>query len=60
MKYKFSIFLILSSFCLSAQNFSWSPQFPTINDTITILYNSSLGNGSFKISLKLYTYWSDK
>ena len=56
MKYKFSIFLIFSSFCLSAQNFSWSPQFPTINDTLTILYNSSLGNGSLQNVSEIYAH----
>ena len=56
MKYKFSIFLIFSSFYLSAQTFSWSPQFPTINDTLTILYNSSLGNGSLQNVSEIYAH----
>ena len=38
--------LVLFISHLNAQVISWQPEFPSIHDTITITYNSSLGNGA--------------
>ncbi|MCB9235614.1 MAG: T9SS type A sorting domain-containing protein [Bacteroidia bacterium] len=40
------LFVLLFLQHLNAQVLSWSPQYPTVNDTITITYNASLGNGA--------------
>ncbi|PIP54366.1 MAG: hypothetical protein COX07_05725, partial [Bacteroidetes bacterium CG23_combo_of_CG06-09_8_20_14_all_32_9] len=39
----FTVFLINTDF---SQVLSWTPLYPTVNDTITIIYDASLGNGA--------------
>ena len=37
--------LLLFNFVSYSQVIDWSPKYPSLSDTITITYNSSLGNG---------------
>jgi len=49
----FTVFLINTCF---SQVLSWTPLYPTINDTITINYNASLGNGALSGTTEVYMH----
>ncbi len=46
MRFFLIIFFIFFIFNVNAQVISWTPDFPSVNDTITITYDASLGNGA--------------
>ena len=54
--YLIFICVLFNSFFVRAQVISWSPEFPSINDTITITYNSSLGNGALANTNTIYAH----
>ena len=54
--YLIFICVLLNSFFVRGQVISWSPEFPSIHDTITITYNSSLGNGALANTNTIYAH----
>ena len=50
------LFLCCTGFSYGQQVISWYPQYPSINDTITITYNSSLGNGALANTNTIYAH----
>ena len=55
-KLYFVIIVLLNSSFINSQVISWSPEFPSIHDTITITYNSSLGNGALVNTNTIYAH----
>ena len=55
LRFFICIFFLFNS-GLKAQVISWSPQFPSIDDTITIIYNSSLGNSALLNTTSIYAH----
>ncbi len=56
MKNFYIILFICFTTLSNGQVISWSPEFPSINDTITITYNSSLGNGALINTSTIYAH----
>ena len=54
--YLIFICVLFKSFFIRGQVISWSPEFPSIHDTITITYNSSLGNGALANTNTIYAH----
>ena len=54
--YLIIICVLFNSFFVRGQVISWSPEFPSIHDTITITYNSSLGNGALANTNTIYAH----
>ena len=54
IRFLFLFFLFSNS--ITAQVISWSPSFPSIDDTITITYDASLGNASLINTNYIYVH----
>ncbi len=56
MKYYILLFLLIWVQILPAQVLTWSPLFSTRNDTITIIYDATLGNGVLVGASEVYAH----
>ena len=53
---RFFLIFTLALFNLNtfSQVFSWLPEYPSINDTVIMTYNPSLGNGALMNASNIY------